>query len=87
MKYDYNQLFAKEYSGYTRIRQGVEEAFRVLEGCRLTDWRTDASLGIHALEFGTKSLSSGTRIPITVKSESVRSPRPANPPGFRLSMD
>ena len=56
MNYDYNQLFAKEYSGYTRIRQGVEEAFRALEGCRLTDWRTDASLGIHALEFGTKSL-------------------------------
>ena len=56
MKYDYNQLFAKEYSGYTRIRQGAEEAFRALEGCRLTAWRSDASLGIHALEFGTKSL-------------------------------
>lgn len=56
MNYDYNQLFAKEYSGYSRIRHGAEEAFRALEGCRLTAWRSDASLGIHALEFGTKSL-------------------------------
>lgn len=86
MNYDYNQLFAKEYSGYSRIRHGVEEAFRALEGCRLTAWRTDAFLGIHALEFGTKSLLICTRIPITVKSESVRPPRPANPRGFRLSM-
>ena len=81
MNYDYNQLFAKEYSGYSRIRHGAEEAFHALEGCRLTAWRTDAFLGIHTLEFGTKS-----RIPITVKSESVRPPRPANPRGFRLSM-
>ena len=56
MNYDYNQLFAKEYSGYSRIRHGVEETFRALEGCRLTAWRSDASLGIHVLEFGTKSL-------------------------------
>lgn len=56
MNYDYNQLFAKEYSGYSRIRHGAEEAFRALEGCRLTAWRSDAFLGIHALEFGTKSL-------------------------------
>ena len=24
MNYDYNQLFAKEYSGYSRIRHGAE---------------------------------------------------------------
>ena len=56
MKYQYEQIFAKEYVGYKAISDGMEEAFRLLQGRLLTGWRSNARRGIHYLEFGSHSL-------------------------------
>ena len=86
MNYDYNQLFAKEYSATPASDTVRRKPF--------ARWRDAASpLGEPMLFWESmrwnsvpNPFSSGTRIPITVKSESVRPSRPANPRGFRLSM-
>lgn len=58
MKYSYELIFAREYSGYREICGGIEEVFRVLHGRILRDWRFRGAEGLHYLEFGSSESES-----------------------------